>query len=181
LMWIIYLQEKQIIDFTDLIVRFDSDDNELNYSSSVCLLNNKRVDSFKKFYELADYLKIPSEIRDNDDTYFIRNINVYEISKLISLSNFRINEKNIVLISERIQELKNDNEYYSSSCPESVKVAIEKTCLEIENAIIHKAKNKKEYKMMLEFVEIFKKRCNYEYEQETELVKKRVRYINFSK
>ena len=107
--WIVFLQETGLVNFMDIRGSFNEENEKLEISPCYYLFKNKKVESFKKFYELKDYLNIPGEIRNNDDLILLKSIDINEIPKFISLSNFNITTGRIRLIANRILETQKDN------------------------------------------------------------------------
>ena len=99
-------------------------------------------------YRNSDEYNYDEEIINNDDLFLIEQINYRNIPKLICLSSFILTKEKIETIAKKVIfnriNNKNQEEY-------------DNYILDIKNSIIHKAKNKEEYKELLKYVQLFEK------------------------
>lgn len=147
--WICYLQKNNIVDF--MSIRTKSYVKGQEKLTSICsLLKPYHLENFKEFYELEDYQNIREEIRFNDDTYILENLDVDDIAEFISLPNYQTNIHDIDIIGKRVFDSQLDDEKIKQDLID-----------EIKYAIIHKAKNKKEYAVYCELVARFEKASDY--------------------
>jgi len=155
-----------VFDFNSYIFK---DFYQIGYESSaivpiVWFSREKKVDDFKILYESDSYKNIPENIRNNDDYVAIEYLSMDEIIEFIKLRNFRITPENLVLIINKFRN------YYKQDINSTYKYM--KT--QIIDAIIRKAKNKEEYKQMLEYVKYFVANTDFEKEELDELQKQQL-------
>lgn len=147
--WICYLQDNNIVDF--MTIRSKSYVDGQEKLTSICsLLKPYHLENFKKFYESEGYKNIREEIRFNDDTYILENLDVDDIAEFISLPNYQTNIHDIDIIGKRVFDSQLDDDKIKQDLID-----------EITYAIIHKAKNKKEYAVYRELVARFEKLADY--------------------
>ncbi|MCH5166482.1 MAG: hypothetical protein J1F35_01190 [Erysipelotrichales bacterium] len=151
--WLSYLQQKGLVDFMN-VRRSRYIDNERK-STSICsdlcpyLLNN-----FREFYELEEYANISEDIRFNDSSYILTTIEIHEISKFIDLPNYQPNLDDIKIIAKRVYDLQDySNEIKQDLIDEIMQVLINKMRVN--------AKNRKQYKLYCEFIELFETESDY--------------------
>lgn len=152
--WICYLQKEGLADFIKL-----SDEGCLEGVSVCSRFDHKALKSFRDFYELEDYLKVSKQCRENDDKIIIKHLAINEFSQFIALPHFKITEAKVKEIAKRV---------FDYQCEQDIVLEgdIEES---IKSAILHKAKNKEEYKSACEYVEIFTKLSDYQsYKKEQE-------------
>lgn len=157
--WILYLQERKIVDFMSMVNKSCLNGKVIN-CSPIVLFDTMWISAIQAFNELKDYLNVPEEIRNNDNIFLLNTLLLRDLSKLIMLSNFFITEEYIEIIANRILE---DIDKQEGNI-EEFKELIE----QISNAIVHKAKNKKEYRQMLQYVSVLKELINTTYKKRWE-------------
>lgn len=152
--WICYLQKEGLANFMKL-----SDKEKLKGVSVCSCFDHKALKNFRVFYELKDYLEVPEQCRENDDKIIIKHLAINEFSQFIALSHFKITEAKVKEIAKRVFDYQYEHDIVlESNIKESIKFAI-----------LHKAKNKEEYKTMCEYVELFTELSNYQsYKKELE-------------
>lgn len=148
--WLCYLQEQKLVDFMNCRATVLVCGKVLN--SSICiLLNIRHLANFKEFYQLEDYHNLPEKIRANDNKFILRNISVEDIASFIALSNYQTSIADIELISKRLLRKQiEENEEVKTDLIEQIK-----------SAIIHKSKNKEEYKTYCKLAETFEQLADY--------------------
>lgn len=148
--WICYLQEKKLVDFMSerKIVNIINCD-EIEVSICILLCVNK-INKLKKVYQLKDYSYISENIKANDDKFILQSLPVNEIPSFIALSNYKTSIADIELIGKRVLSYQ---KYFNKENKELVE--------QIKSAIIHKAKDKEEYKTYCELASMFEQLADY--------------------
>lgn len=120
------------------------DDKSINVSL-VGLVGNldQSIVNIKELYENDSYINLPDEIRANNDLVILENIDPFCIEEFIKLTHFEVTDKNIDILSNIVISLYIDEK--------TIKL-VEKYLNKYSLAILHKAKNKSEYKEMLKYV-----------------------------
>lgn len=130
---------------------------------------DKKLDNFRKLYESDTYKKVTEEIRNNDDYAILELLRYDDIEALISLPNFRLTQEKLDLIIRRYRlNHQKYNCYYEEN-----KNKANKQREKIIGIIIHKAKNKEEYKEILEYVKYFAEHTDLEKERLAEIQNKK--------
>ena len=148
--WICYLQEKKLIDFMSIRKKHYLGD-ELEDISLCPFLGVQYLDNFKKFYQLKDYNNVPENIRANDDSLILDWLAIEEIPSFIALTNYKTSIADIECIGKRVLREQRRHGEINKELVEQIK-----------SAIIHKAKDKKEYKTYCELAEMFENIADYE-------------------
>lgn len=148
--WICYLQERKLVDFVNerKIVNIINCD-EIEVSICILLCVNK-INKLKKVYQLKDYSYISENIKANDDKFILQSLPVNEIPSFIALPNYKTSIADIELIGKRVLSYQ---KYFNKENKELVE--------QIKSAIIHKAKDKEEYKTYCELASMFEQLADY--------------------
>lgn len=148
--WLTFLQTRGIVDFTDLRdpATICNKDEEISVCASI---NTEYLNNFEKFYQLEDYQKIPEKIRRNDDIIILSEIMICDLAKFISLNSYQTSLEDIDVIAARVMA-----NQIAERCSNDKLIA------DIKSAILHKAKNKEEYKTYCELVHIFETKVDYD-------------------
>lgn len=148
--WLCYLQEQKLVDFMDIrFKRQTSIDNEL-LETSICTCFVEDLANLEKIYQLKDYRKLPEKTRASDDKHILSTISANDIPSFISLSNYKTSIDDIELIGKKLLR-------------EQLFGLIKDLNLieQIKSAIIHKAKDKEEYKTYCKLAETFGQLADY--------------------
>ena len=125
--------------------------DELEDISLCPFLGVQYLDNFKKFYQLKDYNNVPENIRANDDSLILDWLAIEEIPSFIALTNYKTSIADIECIGKRVLREQRRHGEINKELVEQIK-----------SAIIHKAKDKKEYKTYCELAEMFENIADYE-------------------
>lgn len=106
----------------------------------------------KDFYEDASYLEIDKEIRNNDDFILLSTLGIEDIHSFIKFSNFELTEEKVRFLATSQMKTIED---YSISELNLIKDDFRKQNQRIADTIIHKAKNKEEYKKLQKQANLF--------------------------
>lgn len=147
--WLCYLQEQKLVDFMNFLIPARVDEKELDLSICI-LLNIIHLANFKEFYQLEDYHNLPEKIRANDDKFILENISVEDIASFIALSNYQTSIADSELMGRRVLGVQKDGNKIRLDLIEQIK-----------SAIIHKSKNKEEYKTYCKLAETFEQLADY--------------------
>lgn len=142
--YISYLQEYFNLNSKDILYVYNYNGERLTISfvgAVVCF--EQSISNIKELYESESYMELPKKIRDNNDLAILENINAVCIEDFIKLSNFEITDEKIDALSNMLISLYIDDK--------TIKL-VEKYLNKHSLAILHKAKNKSEYKEMLKYV-----------------------------
>lgn len=159
--WVCYLQEKKLVDFMSIRNKHYIGDN-LEEVSLCPFLGVQHLENFKKFYQLEDYNNLPENIRANDNILILDCLAIKDIPSFIALTNYKTSIVDIERIGKRIIRLQRLGQEINKELIEQIK-----------SAIIHKAKDKEEYKTYCELAKMFERISDYsaykkEREKETE-------------
>lgn len=146
---ICYLQEKKLVDFMNMRYKHYIGDN-LEEVSLCTFLGIQHLENFKDFYQLEDYSKLPENIRATDDKVILSSIKVEDIPSFIALTNYKTSIADIELLGKRVLNIQIRHN-------RAIPYLIE----QIKSAIIHKAKDKEEYKTYCELASIFEQIADY--------------------
>ena len=123
----------------------------------------KSISSIKDLYESDSYPKVSSIIRENNDLLILSSLDLEKMCDFIKLSHFEVTEEKIKFLASRIiKDSRNDAIDILIDSKEKRKNEIRK----IEDAIIHKASNKNEYKELRKFANLFIRLADIEQEIE---------------
>lgn len=145
------------IDFNLFYAKYDSKsgsdlDGKSISTVGVLISRKKTLSSIIDLYECDSYLKVECTVRNNNDLLILDQIDLSDISSFIELSHFEVTEEKIrFLASVLLRYLEN----YDISTLTQVNQNYELGVKEIANIIIHKAKNKEEYKKMVQYAKLF--------------------------
>lgn len=144
--YIPYLQEYFNFNKEDYLYKIKNNESDTTVSliGKIAVLD-KTIRSVKELYESDSYMKLPKKIRFNNDLVILENITEPYVTDFISLSHFEITDEKIDILVKRILSMYFDSAKYSS---ELVTLYLNQWSL----AILHKSKNKNEYKVMLKYV-----------------------------
>ncbi len=149
--WIVFLQQKGLVDFlSETLSKAENKDESNSYTAVFFKLGNS-LSNFKKFYELEEYRNIPEKIRNNDDKQILISLPLEEMGDFISLSNFKLTEEKVKIISERIMNYQKEREEY-----------LETLINQIKDAIINKTEGEDDARQMFEYATKFLELTNYE-------------------
>ena len=149
--WIVFLQQKGLVDFlSETLSKAENKDESNSYTAVFFKLGNS-LSNFKKFYELEEYRNIPEKIRNNDDKQILISLPLEEMGDFISLSNFKLTEEKVKIISERIMNYKKEREEY-----------LETLINQIKDAIMNKTEGEDDAKQTFEYATKFLELTNYE-------------------
>jgi hypothetical protein len=167
--YIIKVLQDEFFDFNALHFELFLDDifpRNLK-TSAVSVLCNKfgRIESFEKLYKSDSYLKNNQDICDNDTFYILKTLYKEELAKFIELSNSEINQIGVLI--DRVNE-SIDFE------PSIGKTKYRKNLRQnIANALLHKARNKEEYRKYFLYTKAFLEKTDINAEEKKQLQEKR--------
>lgn len=141
-----YLQSYFNLNSKDISYSYRSNDESLKISLvGIVGYYDKSINNIIDLYESDSYMDLSKEIRTNNDLVILENIKEENISDFISLSHFEVTDEKIdTLVNKIISFYEVDEEEFKQLS----KKYLDKWSL----AILYKAKNKAEYKEMLEYV-----------------------------
>lgn len=148
--WICYLQEKKLVDFMSEKRKTNTMHFDMIEASLCVILGVNKLGNIMKIYQLEDYNKLPEKVRVNDDRVILDSLPVNEIYSFIALPNYKTGLGDIEIIGKRVLS-------YQKSFDSENKELIE----QIKSAIIHKAKDKEEYKTYCELASMFEQLADY--------------------
>ncbi|MCH5166293.1 MAG: hypothetical protein J1F35_00235 [Erysipelotrichales bacterium] len=144
-----YLESNNIVDFMNLTHTVKIDGQKMKGSIITCISNNN-LDNLKQLYELDEYNNLSEKIRRVDDLYILSSISIFQLASFIKLSNYNTSIEDIRLIAKRVLEYQID-----------LGRVREDVIADIKDAIIHKARDKKEFKIYCELADLFIKESDY--------------------
>lgn len=160
--WVCYLQEKKLVDFMSEKRKINTMHFDMIEASLCVILGVNKLGNIIKIYQLEDYNKLPEKVRANDDRVILDFILANEIPSFISLPNYKTGLGDIEIIGKRVLSYQ---KYFDSENKELI--------AQIKSAIIHKAKDKEEYKTYCELATNFEQLADYKaYKEQQE--KKRI-------
>lgn len=164
--WICYLQEKKLVDFMSEKRKTNTMHFDMIEASLCVILGINKLENIMKIYQLEDYNKLPENIRVNDDRVILDSLPVNEIYSFIALPNYKTGLGDIEIIGKRVLSYQ---KYFDSENKELVE--------QIKSAIIHKAKDKEEYKTYCKLAKTFEKFADFKaYKEQQE--QKRIELFN---
>lgn len=147
--WLCYLQEQKLVDFMSER-RIMHTTYFAEVETSLCMVFGNQIENLKKLYQLEDYNKLPENIRANDDKVILSSIKVEDITSFIALPNYKTSIVDIELLGKRVL---NVQVRHNRAIPYLID--------QIKSAIIHKVKDKEEYKTYCELASMFEQLADY--------------------
>ena len=148
-----------------------------NKFSTVGLLfkQSPSLATIKEPYEHDSYLEVEKEVRENNDNLILSYISRDEICEFISFTHFEVTEEKVALLARLFMRTL---EYYTATYLRELRDSLVQDKQNIANAILHKAKNKQEYKMMSQYATLFLKLTDIDAELATKEEIKRPEEFN---